>query len=187
MGAFCCHGNQSFDLICPKTLCSLSPTQVMLHIKFDLGLPAGFRDIQVWKCGRRTMRTDDDGRTDGRPLLYYKLTLWAFGSGELKTHLFKFEPPHDKTNKMTVPPVKTQISLGIHPVWSQSSLCAQWVAKDPSFLHTDSEDWSDWADAQADPIFAGGTYHIVGLVMRRLISWKLQPIFQVALLFGLLQ
>ena len=47
MGAFCCHGNQSFDLICPKTLCSLSPTPVMLHIKFDLGWPAGFRDIQV--------------------------------------------------------------------------------------------------------------------------------------------
>ena len=23
MGAFCCHGNQSFDPICPKTLCSL--------------------------------------------------------------------------------------------------------------------------------------------------------------------
>ena len=23
---FCCHGNQSFDPICPKTLCSLSPT-----------------------------------------------------------------------------------------------------------------------------------------------------------------
>ena len=28
----------------------------------------------------------------------------------------------------------------------QSSL----VAKDPSFLHADREDWSDWADAQAD-------------------------------------
>ena len=60
------------------------------------------------------------------------------------------EPPHDKTNKMTVCPAKTQISLGICPVWSESSLCAQWVAKDPSFLHADSEDWSDWADAQAD-------------------------------------
>ena len=34
------------------------------------------RDIQVWKCGRR--------RTDDGPLVYYKLTLWAFGSGELK-------------------------------------------------------------------------------------------------------
>ena len=50
------------------------------------------------------------------------------------------EPPHDKTNKMTVHPAKTQLSLGIHPDWSESSLCAQWVAKDPRFLHADSED-----------------------------------------------
>ena len=28
----------------------------------------------------------------------------------------------------------------------QPSLCAQWVAKDPSCLHADSEDWSEWAD-----------------------------------------
>ena len=47
-----------------------------------------------------------------------------------------YEPPHDKT----VRPAKTHISLGIRPVWSESSLCTQWVAKDPSFLHADSED-----------------------------------------------
>ena len=34
------------------------------------------------------------------------------------------EPRHDKTNKMCVHPVKTQISLGIHPIWSMSSLSA---------------------------------------------------------------
>ena len=78
MGAFCCHGNQSFDSICPKTLCSLSPTQVMLHIKCDQDWPTSLRDIQVWKCGRR--------RTDDGPLVYHRLTLWAFGSGELKMH-----------------------------------------------------------------------------------------------------
>ena len=50
------------------------------------------------------------------------------------------ELQHDKTNKMTVRPAKTQISLGIRPVWSESSLSAQWVAKDPSFLPADSED-----------------------------------------------
>ena len=50
------------------------------------------------------------------------------------------EPRHDKTNKVTVRPAKTQISLGIRPVWSESSLCAQWVAMDPRFLHADSED-----------------------------------------------
>ena len=50
------------------------------------------------------------------------------------------EPWHDKTNKMNVRPGKTQISQGINLVWSESSLCAQWVAKDPIFLHADSKD-----------------------------------------------
>ena len=41
---------------------------------------------------------------------------------------------------MSVRPAKTQISMGICPVRSESSRCAHWVAKDPSFLHADSED-----------------------------------------------
>ena len=45
-----------------------------------------------------------------------------------------------KPTKWRVRPAKTQISLGIRPVWSASSLCAQWIAKDTSFLHADSED-----------------------------------------------
>ena len=100
MGAFCCHGYQSFDPICPKILCSLSPTPVMLHIQFDQDWPTGFRDIQVLKCGRRRTTDDDDddddddGRrttTDGGPLVYYKLILWAFGSGELITG-YRYRP-----------------------------------------------------------------------------------------------
>ena len=39
-----------FFKTCPKTLCSLSPTPVMLHIKFDQDWPPGFRDTQVHKC-----------------------------------------------------------------------------------------------------------------------------------------
>ena len=35
---------------------------------------------------------------------------------------------------------KTQISLGIHPVWSESLLCAQWVAKGLVLLQADRED-----------------------------------------------
>ena len=50
MGAFYCHGNQSFNPICPKTLGSLSPTPMMLHIKFDQDWPPGCRDVQVQKC-----------------------------------------------------------------------------------------------------------------------------------------
>ena len=98
MGAFCCHGNQSFNPIFPKTLCTLSPTPVMLHIKFDQDWPTGFRDIQVWKCGRRT--TDDGRRTDDGPLVYYKLTLWAFGSGELK---IRNHAPHTTESRKQCP------------------------------------------------------------------------------------
>ena len=37
----------------------------------------------------------------------------------------QYELPHDKTNKMTVRPAKTQISLSSRPVWSESSLSAR--------------------------------------------------------------
>ena len=77
------------------------------------------------------------------------------------------EPRHDKNNKTSVRPAKTQISLGIRPVWSESSLCAHWVAKDARFLHADSEDWSDWAEAQADRCLHWEHTHFVGFVM----SW----------------
>ena len=51
MGAFCCHGSQSFDPICPKPYAAFPPPQsMMLHIKFDQDWPTGFRDIQVQKC-----------------------------------------------------------------------------------------------------------------------------------------
>ena len=55
-----------------------------------------------------------------------------------------------KPTKWPVRPVKTQISLGICPAWTQSLMCSQWVAMDLSFLHVDSKDWSDWTNAQAD-------------------------------------
>ena len=69
---------------------------------------------------------------------------------------------------MIVRPAKTQISLGIRPVWSESSLCAQWVAKDPSFRHADSED-SDQTGRMPTLIwvFAERTCHFVGFVTRR--------------------
>ena len=81
----------------------------------------------------------------------------------------RFEPQHDKINNVAVFSAKTQISLGIRPVWSYSSLCTQWVAKDQRFHHADSEDWSDWADAQADLSLCWAHTHFVGFVMSRLI------------------
>ena len=51
-----------------------------------------------------------------------------------------YEPRHDKTNKMAVRPAKTQISLGIRPDWSESSLSA-WRKLGSLATHwADSED-----------------------------------------------
>ena len=59
--------------------------------------------------------------------------------------------------------------LGIHPAWSESSLCAQWIAKDPSFLHADSEDSGQNGQIpRLIWVFAGRTCHFVGFVTRRL-------------------
>ena len=69
MGAFCCHGNQSFDPICPKTLCSLSPTPMMLHKKFDQDWPTCFKDIQVQKCKIHN-EWSDSAQNQTRPSFY---------------------------------------------------------------------------------------------------------------------
>ena len=57
------------------------------------------------------------------------------------------EPRHDKTNKMSVRPAKTQISLGIRPVWSVFAVRMKkiWVLSYP--LSAQRRLWSDWADA----------------------------------------
>ena len=60
------------------------------------------------------------------------------------------EPPQDKTNIMTCSPSEDSDQPVHSPSLTRVFACAQWVANDPSFLHADSEDWSDWADAQAD-------------------------------------
>ena len=74
--------------------------------------------------------------------------------------------------KWHVRPAKTRNSLGICPVWSEISLCTQWVAKDPRFLHGDSED-SDQTGRMPRLIwvFAGHTCHFVGFVMRRWFNY----------------
>ena len=58
-------------------------------------------------------------------------------------------------------------------LWPESSQCTQWVAKDPSFLHADSED-SDQTGQMPRLIwvFAGRTCHFVGFVMGWLVYSK---------------
>ena len=136
----------------------------------DHGLPSynAYRDF----CGlsglaRRWRDAPQGGLTDhSRQIadLLRDVYAWVFSRPN------PFAPRHDKTNEMAVRPAKTQISLGIRPVWSESSLCTQWVVKDPSFLHADSED-SDQSRRmpRLTWVFAGRTCHFVGFVMMRLI------------------
>ena len=76
-----------------------------------------------------------------------------------------FEPPHDKTNKWFVHLTKSQISLGVRPLWSDCSheeslgpkLPIEHTPKTLVKAHSENPDqsaqrrlWSDWANAQAD-------------------------------------
>ena len=79
-----------------------------------------------------------------------------------------------KPTEWHVRPAKTQISLGIRPVWLESSLCAQKVVKGPMFLHADSEDYDQTGRMpRLIWVFTGRTCHCVGFVTRQLISSKL--------------
>ena len=77
-----------------------------------------------------------------------------------------------KPTKWHVRPANTQISLGIRPVWSESSLCAQRVSKDLNFLHADSEDSDQTGRVpRLIRVFAGRTCHFIGFVIRWLNSY----------------
>ena len=58
----------------------------------------------------------------------------------------QYEPPHDKTNKMACAPSEDSDQPLASAQSDQSSLYAQWVVKDPMFLHADSEgaDQTGW-------------------------------------------
>ena len=80
-----------------------------------------------------------------RSLTWHRLRLPLYGTQSFITHIVKtlIRPPYQTCEK-------TQISLGIHPIWSESLLSVLWVAKDPKLLQADIEDLSDTVDSQAD-------------------------------------
>ena len=55
-----------------------------------------------------------------------------------------------KPTKWHVRPAQTQISLGIRPVRSESSLSGRKIIGSSANHWAHCEDWSDWADGQAD-------------------------------------
>ena len=92
-------------------------------------------------------------------------------------HCCKYQNIH-MSHLMTKPTKCLCTQRRLRSAWAsaqsnQSSLCAQWVAKDRSFRHADSED-SDQTGRMPRLIwvFAGRTCHFVGFVMR----WLIYPI-----------
>ena len=65
---------------------------------------------------------------------------------------FSFVPEPDKTNKL-VHPAKTQISLDIHPVLPVFDVRMKFGSLANHKVHI--EDWSNWADVQADQFSQG--------------------------------
>ena len=76
------------------------------------------------------------------------------------------EPSHDKTKKMACAPSEDSDQPGHPPSLIRVFACAQWVAKDHSFLHADS-DQARWMPRLIHVwVFAGFTCQFVGFVMR---------------------
>ena len=77
-----------------------------------------------------------------------------------------------KPTKWPVHPAKTQISLSIRPVWSESSLCAQGITKDPRFLRVNSKDSNQTERMPRLNWIFGGRSHLGGFaILRIILQW----------------
>ena len=83
-----------------------------------------------------------------------------------------YEPPHNKTDKVAVRPAKTQISLGIRPVWSETSLSAWRKLESLATYWAHSED-SDQTGRTGRTVIlfvlsCRGSYDIISVVILRI-------------------
>ena len=113
----------------PKPNAVFPPTPMMLQIKFGCNRPIGLGDIHVWKCGRT------DARTPAR-VPSYKLTLWAFGSGELKIngleHVKVITAPYTDSDQPARPDHNHHMATQSSPLHTEKTVtwlrrCAGWA------------------------------------------------------------
>ena len=119
--------------------------------------------------------------------------IWHSKSGQLKNHFqcshvldicLKIQCSHvldicltivcTLSRNMTKPTKLVYAQQRLRSAWAsaqsdQSLHCPNEESWVPSYLLSDSEDWSDWADAQADLSLCWAHSHFVGFVMSRLI------------------
>ena len=104
--------NRSWDFTLDKNLNLDRQTYTRTHVwtirmLYDLmasvhGCKIVYKNVKIYSCENKSI-----------------YSIWLLISSITGV---KNEPQHDKTNKMSVRPAKTQISLGICPVWSETSL-----------------------------------------------------------------
>ena len=89
-----------------------------------------------------------------------------------------YEPRHNKTNKVSVHPAKIQISLGIRPVWSESSL-STWRKLGSLATHLVHSEDSDQAGRMPRLIwvFAGRSITLLVLSCRCSYYWMVKPYY----------
>ena len=103
-------------------------------------------NLNIKECGQTGARTSD-------PLTCSQTRSWLCYAVQHLCKQFNYKMSYcmTKPTKWPVHPVKTQISLGIHPVWTESLRLA-WRNTGPSATHWGhNEDWSDWADGWSLP------------------------------------
>ena len=119
-------------------------------------------EIEKWHALIHCIKNHSETISKYKNLSYSNKPIWQDFKMATQRHLSRHMT---KPTKWYVLPAKTQMSLGFHPVWSEPSLCAQWVAKDPSFLHADSKDSDQTGQIpRLIWVFAGHTGHFVGFV-----------------------
>ena len=144
----------SFDVVCPSLFLSSSTvpckmSQVMRKRVLAI--------CEQQRC-RSACASEDRFSRDLAQMIFAMpedLEMWPYHLSA--SPCLADEPRHDKTNKLSVRPAKIQISMGIRPVWSESSLPA-WRKLGSLATH--------WAQAKTDQtgrmprliwVFAGRT------------------------------
>ena len=80
-------------------------------------------------------------------IFLYKSNLRRFSGMKKNENRLERDKKNKQTTKRYVCPERNKISMRIRPLWSEYSLCAIWVAKDPTCLLLDGEVFSKIAGA----------------------------------------
>ena len=153
MGAICCHGNQSSNLIWPKTSCSPSPTPMMPQITFGCNRPAGCGDIHVRKCARTD--THMHGRQlDSYPISSHLVSLWLRRAKNRFITIFNSE-----VCPTPLDPVNVLYYIYLYGLFTQYNLVVSWVQGGGTYFKIEN------GDGLISKLFTGNKFAFIHVSM----------------------